>query len=90
MRSRIILTLCALLVGAGMGISSLIYAQNRGMEIHEPHMNAAYEHLRQAKEELEQATPNKGGHRERAMQLVDQARQQIEEGERYMQEHRGR
>jgi hypothetical protein len=60
------------------------------MAIHEPHMSAAFGHLEQAKAELEKAAPNKGGHRERAMQLVDQAMQQIQEGERYAQEHRGR
>lgn len=90
MRSRIVLTICALLVGAGMGISSFVYAQSRRMEIHEPHMSAAYGHLEEARAELEKSTPNKGGHRERAMQLVDQAMQQIEQGEQYYQQHRGR
>lgn len=90
MRGRISLTICALLVGAGMGISSFVYAQGRHMEIHEPHMSAAYGHLEQAKAELDKAAPNKGGHRERAMQAVDQAMQQIEQGEEYYQQHQGR
>ncbi len=55
--------------------------QNSDMAKHEPHMSAAYGHLREAKAELEKASPNKGGHRERAMQLVDQALRQIDEGE---------
>lgn len=54
---------------------------------HEPHMSAAYGHLREAKAELEKAAPNKGGHRERALQLVDQALRQVEDGERYFQQH---
>jgi phage/plasmid primase-like uncharacterized protein len=45
--------------------------------------------LEQAKAELENAKPNKGGHRERAMQLVDQAMQEVREGERYDQTHPG-
>ena len=90
MRNRISLTICALLLGAGMGISSFVYAQSRGMAIHEPHMSAAYGHLEEAKAELDKAAPNKGGHRERAMQLVDQAMQQIEQGEQYYQQHQGR
>jgi hypothetical protein len=60
------------------------------MAIHEPHMSAAYGHLQQAKAELERAAPNKGGHREKAMQMVDQAMRQIEEGEQYYQQHGAR
>ncbi len=47
---------------------------------HEPHMSAALKHLREAQEELEKATPNKGGHRERAMELTKQAQSQIISG----------
>ena len=50
---------------------------------HEPHMAAALMHLRQAEEELERAAPNKGGHRERAMELTKQAQGQVEEGIRF-------
>ena len=89
MRNRITLAICALFVGAGLGISSFVYAQDRALQIHEPHMSAAYGHLEQAKAELDKAAPNKGGHRERAMQMVDQAMQQIEQGEEYYQQHRG-
>ena len=53
-------------------------------------MSAALGHLEQAKAELEKAAPNKGGHRERAMQLVDQALQQVQEGEVYYEQHGGR
>lgn len=89
MRGRIVAITTALLLTAGMGLYSFVYAQTRHMEIHEPHMSAAYGHLEQAKAELERATPNKGGHRERAMQAVDQAMQEIEQGEQYYQQHRG-
>jgi uncharacterized protein HemX len=58
--------------------------QNRN---HEPHMAAALEHLRQAQEELEKAAPNKGGHREKAMQLVQQAESQVEQGIQYYDQH---
>jgi hypothetical protein len=82
MRSQILVVCTVLLVAIG-----LVYAQTHRMAIHEPHMSAAYGHLEQAKAELERATPNKGGHRERAMQAIDQAMQQIEEGEQYYQQH---
>jgi hypothetical protein len=42
-------------------------------EAQQPHMNAALDALRLARSELVASTPNKGGHRERAIQLVNQA-----------------
>src|SRR5262249_11939383 len=54
---------------------------------HEPHMAAALEHLRQAEEELERAAPNKGGHREKAMELTKQAQSQVEQGIQYYDQH---
>lgn len=90
MRNRFIAILSSLLLSAGIGVCSFMYGQTRGMEIHEPHMSAAYGHLQQARAELEKAAPNKGGHRERAMQMIDQALQQIEQGEAYYRQHGGR
>lgn len=90
MRSRFFAICSALVVAAGLSVFSFVHAQTRRMEIHEPHMSAAYGHLEQAKSELERATPNKGGHRERAMQAVDQAMQEIQEGEQYYQQNGGR
>jgi len=49
----------------------------------QPHMQAALKHLREARASLEKATPNKGGHRERAIDLINQAIAQVEEGERF-------
>lgn len=88
MRNRIMAMCSALILLTGLSLYSVLHAQSRGMAIHEPHMSAAYGHLQQAKDELEKATPNKGGHREKAMQMVDQAMRQIEEGEQYYQERR--
>lgn len=54
--------------------------------IHQPHMIAALEVLKKAKMELEVAEHNKGGHRERALELVnkaiEQTRKGVEAGER--------
>ena len=86
MRNRVIGVLSTLLLLAGMGL----FAQNSQMARHEPHMSAAIGHLQQAKEELQRAAPNKGGHREKAMELVNQAIQQIQEGEQYDEQHPGR
>jgi len=87
MRSRIFAVCSVLIIAIGLSVFSFVHAQTRRMEIHEPHMSAAYGHLEQAKSELERAAPNKGGHRERAMQMIDQAMQQIQEGEQYYQQH---
>ena len=58
-----------LLVGvaivSGLGIGYALGAQ--------PHMDAALALLQNARAELEKSEPNKGGHREKAMALVDQA-----------------
>jgi len=87
MRNRFTAILSTLTLLVGLGLYSALHAQNGQMARHEPHMSAALGHLQQAKEELQRATPNKGGHREKAMELVNQAIQQVQEGERYYQEH---
>jgi hypothetical protein len=50
---------------------------------HEPHMAAALQHLRQAEEELEKASANKGGHLVKAMELTKQAEAQVNQGIQY-------
>ncbi len=49
----------------------------------QPHMQAALRHLRSAKADLNKATPDKGGHRARALELVDSAIEEVERGVRY-------
>jgi hypothetical protein len=46
----------------------------------QPHMAAALEHLKAARAELEVAEHNKGGHREKAIDLVDRAIAQTKKG----------
>jgi uncharacterized protein HemX len=87
MRNRLIAAISTLAILIGMGLYSAVHAQNREMARQEPHMSAALGHLQQAKEELQRAAANKGGHREKAMELVNQAIQQVQEGERYYEQH---
>ena len=49
----------------------------------QPHMQSALESLRNAKRDLDQATSDKGGHRVRALRLVNQAIGEVERGMRY-------
>ena len=57
---------------ASMGIGYAVGAQ--------PHMNESVALLQSARGELAAATPNKGGHRERAMGLIDQAIGEVRAG----------
>lgn len=65
-------TLIGAAIASSFGIGYALGAQ--------PHMEAALAHLSEAKAELLAATPNKGGHREAAIGLVDQAIVQVREG----------
>ena len=53
----------------------------------QPNMEAAIDHLQQARGFLERATPNKGGHRERAMELIDQAVNEVNAGIEFARTH---
>lgn len=46
-------------------------------------MEAALNHLEQAIQSLRQATPNKGGHRERAIQMCETAMAEVQAGIEY-------
>ena len=49
----------------------------------QPHMQAALDHLQAAKAELQSATADKGGHRVRAIELVNRAIGEVEAGMEY-------
>ena len=49
----------------------------------QPHMQSALDHLFAAKNELKTATADKGGHRVRAMELIDEAVAEVERGMEY-------
>jgi len=53
----------------------------------QPHMQAALEHLRMAKGELERAESDKGGHRVKALALVNDAISQVERGIEFDRRH---
>jgi hypothetical protein len=64
--------LIAAIIVSSMGIGYALAQQ--------PHMDAALRMLVDARAELARAEPNKGGHRERALALIDQAIGQVREG----------
>jgi hypothetical protein len=55
-------------LSAALGIGACV-----GATAAQPHMQNALDSLRSARSELVAALPNKGGHRERAISLVNQA-----------------
>ena len=59
-------------IAASIGIGYAIGAQ--------PHMSETIAILQSARSELAAATPNKGGHRERALGLIDQAISEVRAG----------
>ena len=46
----------------------------------QPHMKAAQKHLEDAKSELQKASADKGGHRAKAIQLVNDAIEEVKKG----------
>ena len=51
------------------------------------HMMAARNHLRAARQSLRDAMADKGGHRERAMELIDRAIGEVDAGIEYARGH---
>ena len=64
--------LIGVLVASSMGIGYALGQQ--------PHMDAALGLLQNARVELAKAEPNKGGHRERGLALIDQAMGEVRNG----------
>jgi len=71
-----VLTL-GILLGLAVSAGS---AQRRRHVDPQPHMREAMEALRSAEHHLGQATGDKGGHRVRAIQLVNQAEAEVQRG----------
>ena len=75
-------SLVMLMVVAGMNLGTARADQ--------PAMHSALVHLRQARAALESALADKGGHRERAISLVDQAINETQAGIRFAAPRDGR
>ena len=66
---------------AGMVIGGL--AISFSADANQPNMQAALVSLKQARAEMQQARPNKGGHRERALGFINSAIAETEAGINY-------
>ena len=72
MKNKIVVTIMAVFIFCGT--VSFVLAQRQ------PHMEEALRALQQAKFQLEKAAHNKGGHRVKAIQLIDQAMEEVRLG----------
>jgi hypothetical protein len=68
-----------LAAGAGLFAGYTVAAQ--------PHMQEALGHLEAAEAQLRDATHDKGGHRDRALELVQRAQREVREGMRFDRRH---
>jgi hypothetical protein len=79
------------LAGAGLALaaSSLAALGSSPALAEQGNMEAALRQLANALESLRRATPNKGGHKERAVELVEQAMGEVQAGIDFADEHGG-
>ncbi len=81
MFARMTRTLAAFVVALSLSVPTAAFAEPQ------PHMKAALEHLKKAKEQLEKATADKGGHRVKALEHVTAAIEQTEKGVNFDNKH---
>ncbi len=78
----------ATLAVAGISIPALLQGQpvsTRSQE--QPHMQAALEALKNAKKHLDEAEADKAGHRKKAIELVENAIREVEQGMKAGEKH---
>jgi hypothetical protein len=84
--SKNILALCSL--AGALLTASVPCALAQARYENQPAMQAALQSLRQAEEALRRADTDKGGHRVKALQLVNEAQREVEAGIQFDNRHR--
>ena len=88
MKASILLPLAALTLFAGCATQPPTPPPTAGgPPTGQPKMREALAQLRIAREDLQKAEANKGGHREKALELVNEAINQVQAGESYAAGH---
>ena len=77
----------ALMLAVVLGALTLVLLANLPAMAEQKHMEKALSTLKEARLQLENADRNKGGHRRRAVELIDQAINEVEKGIRYADTH---
>lgn len=75
------------LVTASLGGALVAALQPTSVQADQPYMQAARDSLLVAKRHLEEATADKGGHRERAVRLINKAITEVDRGIEYYRRH---
>jgi hypothetical protein len=75
--------------GAALAAGSIATLASSPATAEQGNMDAALRQLQNALDSLHRATPNKGGHKERAAELVMQAMAEVQAGIDYAAEHGG-
>jgi hypothetical protein len=75
------------LAAGGAAAASVLSASAIPAEAYQGNMHRALAELRAARASLESATANKGGHRTRAIALIDQAIEQVRLGALFANSH---
>ena len=70
----------AITAATGLAAAGMLGASAKSASAYQGNMERAMSSLYQAAASLKEATPNKGGHRERAMELIQQAINQVQQG----------
>jgi len=78
-RLPLFVAVLALGILLGMAVTAGSAQRRRNVE-QQPHMRLALDALRSAEHHLNEATGDKGGHRVRAIQLVNQAEAEVQRG----------
>lgn len=68
-------------------LASVVLSASASCLADQPNMEAALKSLDQAKESLNKASEDKGGHRVKAIQAIDQAAKEIKAGMEYDRTH---
>ncbi len=83
MNKRFRSILAAGIFTGGLIGSATLPAAAQGNYENQPQMNSAMQNLRQAEESLQAASPDKGGHRVRAIELIRRAEREVQSGIEY-------
>ena len=75
--------------GLALAAGSVATLASSAAMVEQGNMDAALRQLQSALDSLHRATPNKGGHKERAAELVMQAMAEVQAGIAYAAEHGG-
>ncbi len=70
-------------LSAGILIGAMVCCVVYAREMRHPEMHAALQNLQAAEQSLQKATHDYGGHREKAMQLIHDAQEEIKAGLAY-------